>query len=189
MFGLFKSPIEKKAEVAAQAFYSKLLRWEFVLGHNKLTSWLEVDKAPSFVQNLNICFKQVQIWEGARILNKVAPPEYTTPFGKEIRRLMDMEHENLMKLFVNLSTFVAANPTKLYNPTESLAKWILLNAVSIQHPSEKQLREVTTDVHMASVAVHEILTVLCQDFRFPKELIIKEYDPSASLDKFILDIR
>jgi hypothetical protein len=186
MFNLFKNSIEKKAAISANNFYLKLLRWENVIGPNKISSWADVSKYPNFEQILNISFNQIQIWEGLRIINKVSPLEYSNYFGKEIGRLMSEDKIDLMRIFADLSSYINNDVSRLYNPTEPLAKWVLLNTLSVKSPTKKQLIEVTMDVHLASENALKLLSSSCQEFRFPDELIIKEYDPNGSLDSHLL---
>lgn len=189
MFGLFQNSVEKKASRSARQFYANLLRWEMVIGPEKINSWLNVKKPHNFTAILNFCFKHVQIWEGLRILNKVAPAEYTTPFGKEIGQLMQRENQHSMKVFSDLSAFVSNDIAYSFNPTVPLAKWVLLNALSISAPTNEELAEATMDIYLASEMALTLMTKECEDFRFPPELIIKKYDPKASLDKYLLDIK
>ena len=164
----------------------KLLRWEYVIGSQNISSWAGVNKHPGFGQILNIGFNQIQILEGCRILNKVAPTEYSDAFGKAIGQLMSEDKIDLWKIFSDLSMFISKGNSRLFNPTEPLARWILLNTLSIENPTTKQLAEVALDIHLASENALNLLSSSCQEFKFPNELIIKEYDPNASLDALLL---
>jgi hypothetical protein len=186
MFGLFKNSNEKNAAIAANNFYSKLLKWENVIGPKNISSWAGIEKYPGFGNILNISFNQIQIWEGLRMINKVASPEYGDNFGKEVGRLMRAEKIDLMKIFFDLSSYINNDISTLYNPTEPLAKWVLINTLSVKSPTKKQLIEVTMDIHLASENVLKLLSSSCREFRFPNELIIKEYNPNESLDTYLL---
>jgi hypothetical protein len=90
-----------------------------------------------------------------------------------------------MKIFYNLVS-VKKDVIYMYNPTVPIAKWILLNTLDIENPSKNQLGEVAMDVHLASSCVLNLLMSSCPTFQFSDKLIIKEYDPNETRNKFLL---
>ena len=120
------------------------------------------------------------------MLNKVAPTEYGNFFGKKIGALMQQHNKNSLEIFSNLSEYITTDTRRLFNPTEPIARWFLLNALQISTPSEKQLIEVGINVRVASESALDLLTNACPDFRFPHELLIKKFDTESSISTHVI---